>query len=356
MTPDEIRKVAKFRKRGRLPAMSWCGPEICRGSIWRCAQPLEGILSGRAPEDEKFLELLTEGRSQKVLVMDLRPVHTAYVNKFMGGGFESSSHYKDAGCTLEFGSIHNIHKVRDAWKAMRPSESVMTWWQAAGNSYWYEYVSTILKVTARCCSHLQHEGNVVIHCSDGWDRTAQVSSLVGLCLDPFYRTQRGFAVLVEKEFSHFGHQFHLRAGHGHKSSSESSPIFVQWLDCVHQVMYQHPNAFEFSATFLLRLADELYSCKYSSFLTDCERDRRAIEPNTVAVWTDLFAERHINPGYRPEAKHLGLRWHGPAIRPWQEYFLRYSGLRAGSVAEHLASLDAEIEQLELEIERRKTAP
>ena len=51
--------------------------------------------------------------------------------------------------------------------------------------------------------------------------------------------------------------------------------------------------------------------------------------------------RHINPGYRPEAKHLGLRWHGPAIRPWQEYFLRYSGLRAGSVAEHLASAKRE---------------
>merc|ERR550537_955459 len=45
MTADEIRKVAKFRKRGRLPAMSWCGPEICRGSIWRCAQP-QGVSHG----------------------------------------------------------------------------------------------------------------------------------------------------------------------------------------------------------------------------------------------------------------------------------------------------------------------
>ncbi len=30
--------------------------------------------------------------------------------------------------------------------------------------------------------------NVLVHCSDGWDRTAQLCSLVAILLDPFYRT------------------------------------------------------------------------------------------------------------------------------------------------------------------------
>ena len=39
--------------------------------------------------------------------------------------------------------------------------------------------------------------SVVIHCSDGWDRTAQLAALIELLLDPFYRTIDGFAILVE---------------------------------------------------------------------------------------------------------------------------------------------------------------
>lgn len=39
--------------------------------------------------------------------------------------------------------------------------------------------------------------SVVVHCSDGWDRTAQVCSLASLMLDPYYRTIKGFQVCYE---------------------------------------------------------------------------------------------------------------------------------------------------------------
>lgn len=35
---------------------------------------------------------------------------------------------------------------------------------------------------------------MVVHCSDGWDRTAQLTSLAMLMLDSHYRTLRGFQV------------------------------------------------------------------------------------------------------------------------------------------------------------------
>lgn len=36
--------------------------------------------------------------------------------------------------------------------------------------------------------------SVLVHCSDGWDRTAQVCSVASLLLDPYYRTMKGFMV------------------------------------------------------------------------------------------------------------------------------------------------------------------
>lgn len=76
--------------------------------------------------------------------------------------------------------------------------------------------------------------NCMIHCSDGWDRTAQLTSLAQVLLDPYYRTTEGFVVLVEKEWRSFGHRFEDRH-HNPEKSQERAPIFLLFLDCVFQV-------------------------------------------------------------------------------------------------------------------------
>ena len=40
----------------------------------------------------------------------------------------------------------------------------------------------------------KQKASVFVHCTDGWDRTAQLSSLAMLMLDSYYRTIRGFEV------------------------------------------------------------------------------------------------------------------------------------------------------------------
>lgn len=46
-----------------------------------------------------------------------------------------------------------------------------------------------------CLQAVAEEGvSVLVHCSDGWDRTAQVCSVACVLLDPYYRTLRGLMV------------------------------------------------------------------------------------------------------------------------------------------------------------------
>lgn len=117
--------------------------------------------------------------------------------------------------------------------------------------------------------------SVLIHCSDGWDRTAQLSALAMLLLDPYYRTIRGFEVLIEKEWLSFGHKFQQRVGHGdnHHSDADRSPVFLQFIDCVWQVSKQFPHALEFNEHFLITILDHLYSCRFGTFLCNTERER-----------------------------------------------------------------------------------
>ena len=42
----------------------------------------------------------------------------------------------------------------------------------------------------------RQRSSVLVHCTDGWDRTAQLTALAMLMLDPFYRTIQGFQVRI----------------------------------------------------------------------------------------------------------------------------------------------------------------
>ncbi|NXQ41703.1 MTMR8 protein, partial [Catharus fuscescens] len=119
----------------------------------------------------------------------------------------------------------------------------------------------------------EERASVLVHCSDGWDRTAQVCSLASLLLDPFYRTFKGFMVLIEKEWIAMGHKFSHRCGHLDGDPKEVSPVFTQFVECVWQLMQQFPCSFEFSERFLLEIHDHVYSCQFGNFLGTCHKDR-----------------------------------------------------------------------------------
>lgn len=138
-------------------------------------------------------------------------------------------------------------------------------------SKWLNHIAAVLRGSAAAAESLLLEYPVLVHCSDGWDRTAQISALSQLLLDPYYRTIDGFLMLIEKEWIGFGYQFEERLGR--MTDKNTSPVFTQYLDCVWQLLNQYPTDFEFSSGFLEVLMMCAYSGLFSSFRHNCERQR-----------------------------------------------------------------------------------
>ncbi|KAK0556779.1 phosphatidylinositol-3-phosphatase ymr1 [Tilletia horrida] len=96
---------------------------------------------------------------------------------------------------------------------------------ALRRSNWLKHIAALLEGTMLVVRNIHiNSSHVLLHCSDGWDRTAQIAALAQTCLDPYFRTLEGFAVLVEKDWLSFGHRFEDRSGHlGHPSRFVTDP-------------------------------------------------------------------------------------------------------------------------------------
>ncbi|XP_037019352.1 myotubularin-related protein 2 isoform X5 [Artibeus jamaicensis] len=84
---EELKRVASFRSRGRIPVLSWIHPES-QATITRCSQPMVGVSGKRSKEDEKYLQAIMDSNAQshKIFIFDARPSVNAVANKRLGHG------------------------------------------------------------------------------------------------------------------------------------------------------------------------------------------------------------------------------------------------------------------------------
>lgn len=216
MTDDEVIKCAEFRKRGRLPALTYFY-STNKSSLWRSAQNKPGLKKNRSLHDESMIRKIgmTNPNNHQVVIFDARSKINAMANKFKQGGYEHMKYYTN--CTIQFCNIDNIHAVRQAYKKTfilcNTPVDQNTFWTKIESYNWLNFVWKLMQGASDMAMALKEGKNVLVHCSDGWDRTAQLCSLVQLLLDPYYRTLAGFEVLIEKDWIKFGFQFELRSGH-----------------------------------------------------------------------------------------------------------------------------------------------
>lgn len=329
--------ASRFRSKNRIPALSYYN-KTNGCTITRCSQPLVGLKQSRSIQDEKLVDEIfrsSDNSDTKVnILVDARPLTNAMAQFALGGGSENMDYYKKS--EKVYLGIDNIHVMRDSLTQMcecleNVDVSSKLNRQDLNRSQWLKFLTLLLSSTEKLVkSFALNHSNILIHCSDGWDRTAQVSSLIQVCVDPYFRTIDGFITIVEKEWISFGHRFNERCGH---LSSESifrsqldesnnalktmstrfkrkralkftSPVFQQFVDCIYQLLLQYPSEFQFNERFLRRLIYHLYSCQYGNFLHDNERERftTQVRLKTRSVW-DYFLSRRdefSNKSFEPK--------------------------------------------------------
>ena len=337
VTDDLLRKVACFRSRGRIPVLSWLHPTSL-ASITRCAQPMVGVRANRSPADESYIQAILDANphSHRIFIMDARPSVNAKANKARGGGFETEEGYPNA--ELVFLDIHNIHVMRESARKLQelcyPGMEDSHWLSSLASTQWLEHIRSILAGAHRIADKVENQKrSCVVHCSDGWDRTAQLTSLSMLMLDKFYRTLEGFQILIEKEWLAFGHKFAQRLGHGEDKPSDPdrSPVFLQFIDCVWQLTRQFPHGFEFNQELLLAIMDHVYSNRFGTFLYNCEAERRSqhLRETTESFWTWVNANQaaYKNPLFNNLTRSdlvLLPQTSARHIRLWKNYYCRWN--------------------------------
>lgn len=332
ITDDDLIASSKLRIERRFPIYVW-GWKNNNAALFRVGIP-------RYKESEK-----KRSKESEKKLANLRKTESKLLEVFL----HSNSKHGDKLTIFDTGTPQNWHAplipigsfkykncpnnnfVEEVFLKME--FTILSPQRASSGSYnqsnWLQAIQTHLSTVATIVTAIQNEESVLLQESPNCDSVFVVSSLAQLCLDPFYRTIEGmnkssifkkkktnnkkniigFAILVEKDWLSLGFPFSKKTGFSSAKKSEKDenvPSFVLFIDCLWQIWYQYPSAFEFNEEFLTFVLRHLYSCRFGTFIGNNEKERfynLQSKTKTISLWTQIFMEkkRFLNPFYTSES-------------------------------------------------------
>ncbi|CAF3560442.1 unnamed protein product [Adineta steineri] len=174
------------------------------------------------------------------------------------------------------------------------------WLTKLNSCKWLKYVSKTLHGAASLAKLLDFK-NIELAGSDT-DNNCLMSSLVQILLRPKCRTIKGFCELIVREWIIRGHKFRERFGQVshdvNRYPVQESPVFLLFLDCIHQLIIQNPFSFEFTDYFLIEIYHDICYCYHHTFAFNNITERlQAISncPKTLLVLSSFDFSLYLSP-------------------------------------------------------------
>jgi hypothetical protein len=200
------------------------------------------------------------------------------------------------------------------------------------NTKWLDIIRALISSASQIVKMLDDNIKptaVLIHHSFNNDNDFILSALSQLMMDGYYRTLKGFQVLIEKEWISYGYPFFRALGHLQPNiEHEQAPTFLHFIECVWQLMIQFPRHFEFNEAFLIHILDSMYSCEFGTFLCSSESEREVFKTRSKSIWSSINQNptEYLSPFYSDSTHNsiIDLTNKGDICRVWNEYYLRYN--------------------------------
>ena len=353
----DICKLAPLYRESRFPVLCWRHPGNRAALLRSGSIPRKRINRSQVDGDYMAAVCHNSSRQGDKLLLLCESSELIDANQQSATSQEKMQTFLYPGCILDCSfSPSPLPKLRShllRMQALLNSDTTGDYLTQLQGTRWMREVSKLLQAARFVAEKLEYDGmSVLVSFEAGYDYTTQVVSLAQLLLDPYYRTMDGFQVLIQKEWIGFGHRFQQRNLPLSDQSKDESPVFLQFIDCVWQIMQQFPSVFEFNEEFLHFIVLQSYSARFGDFLSNCVDEYLTLELDrrTLSLWTwlhyhNLESNRFYNSTYHLSRNKssqqpiytfvcLAPEFSLPVVRPWTSYYAKY---HPGAHLEHGSS-------------------
>lgn len=274
-----IEGSAQVRAGGRFPVLVWTNG--ADGNLFYAGQPLPNYPRLGTADSEAITKILSVCKRQnKIHIIDT--------------GSHTDFHMKHIPlCKFHYLSLEGDATGRDE-TSLKPTPEL--------SKRWLDYIAGILR-GGQIVSQLTSRGlTSVVQGHGDHSGSLQVMSLALLLLDPYYRTVKGFCILVEKIWIAFSFEFNPPIFGVKQEEYRDSPAFVQFIDAVYQISIQYPQAFEFNEELLNFTLGASTSGIFGTFLFSSESSRQEASKNNekgFSAWSYVLLniDQYLNSDY-----------------------------------------------------------